>query len=146
MARKPEAQAVSNVHKKLNKLIYYEGMANPYSGGTPDVYYDGPGGDLWVEYKFLPKTPPVVLLTNPKASVKLSALQNRWLNRAHDNGRNVAVVVLTPGKKGCYLYQNRQWELPIKREIFEACLRSRQEIADWIAEQVLNDDSSYNEA
>ena len=51
MAQKPESQAVSSLHTKLDKRVYREGMANPYSGGTPDVYYEGTCGALWVEYK-----------------------------------------------------------------------------------------------
>lgn len=138
MARKPEAVAVSNLHTKLDSRVYHEGMANPYRGGTPDVWYDGNKSDLWVEYKFIPKASPVVI-------PNLSALQTKWLNRAYDNGRNVAVITLMPGKLGGYLYRDKQWNLPMKREIFMSLLLSRQQLADWISDKVLLKPGEENE-
>lgn len=52
-------------------------MHNPYRGGTPDVWYSGKGGDLWIEYKW--------------GKGKLSPLQFEWLTKRHEEGRNVAV-------------------------------------------------------
>lgn len=127
MASKPEASFVRSVNKYIPKEVYHVGMANPYVGGIPDRYYDGNRGDLWVEYKFIPKITGVVL-------PKLSALQTAWLNRAHDNGRNVAVIVGCPD--GGKLYQNKMWQLPVKKKIFEITLMTRRELAEWIIKQV----------
>ena len=63
-------------------------MYTPYSGGTPDMYYEQLRKSLWIEYKFEHKMPGTYRL-----STKLSALQRQWLNRAYANEQDVAVVV-----------------------------------------------------
>ena len=68
-------------------------MADRFTSGVPDNWYSG-RYDLWVEYKYFPegKLPPVIDLTNPKAKVCLSPLQQKWLLERHAQGRNVAVI------------------------------------------------------
>lgn len=64
-------------------------MAVAYSRGTPDRYYEGNSGCIWVEYKFLRILPAKLIKVHDKVTPK----QQLWLNRAHDNGVNVAVIV-----------------------------------------------------
>ena len=66
-------------------------MHNAFRGGTPDVWYSGPGGDLWVEYKWIAKIPKSGIIVP-----NLSALQLDWLTKRRLEGRNVLVVVGTP--------------------------------------------------
>lgn len=134
MARKPEAQYVASVHKHLPANVYHEGMANDYRGGTPDQYYEGPGGALWVEYKFAPKLPTVVDLTRQTTSPKLSPLQMKWLERAYKNNVNVAVILGTPD--GGYIFRYRDWLAPIGRDFLSPLLLPRKDIAKWIASRV----------
>jgi hypothetical protein len=68
---------------------YREKMHNAYRGGTPDVWYSGPGGDLWVEYKWSTSKKGVLVPA-------LSSLQRDWLTKRKLEGRNVAVVVGSP--------------------------------------------------
>lgn len=124
MSVKPESQYISSVHKKLPRT-YAEKNNNPYRSGTPDVWYSGDKGDLWVEYKFLPKTPK-----RTEILPELSPRQKRWLGNRLDEGRNVAVVLGTP--KGGVIYRNRQWLTPLSPEEFGLRLVSNQEVADWI--------------
>lgn len=57
MSKKPETTFIASVHKHLPKELHREKMNNPYSSGTPDVYYSGMKADLWIEYKFIPRIP-----------------------------------------------------------------------------------------
>lgn len=67
-------------------------MHNMYRGGTPDVWYSGPRGDLWVEYKWIPRVPK-----RGTVVPELSALQLDWLTKRKAEGRNVMVIVGAPG-------------------------------------------------
>lgn len=90
MARKPENQFIAGVHKYLPD-VYFEKMNNPYRGGTADVWYSGVHGDLWIEYKYLPKVPSRGLIVPD-----LSELQKRWIANRRAEGRRVHVVVGCP--------------------------------------------------
>lgn len=83
-------------------------MHNPYRGGTPDVWYSGPGGDLWIEYKW--QTWPKSNLIVPE----LSPLQNDWLTRRRNEGRRVGVIVGTP-KGAVFSATPREWKAGIRR-------------------------------
>jgi len=140
MSRKPEATFKASVHRHLptgRTGVYVEGMANDYRGGTPDNYYEGDSGYLWVEWKFLQDIPPVIDLMDAKKQVKLSPLQQKWLGRAESNKINVAVIV---GSKlgGMVLTcdEVHHWSDKITREEFEHNLLSRKELATWIQENV----------
>jgi len=134
MARKPEATFVSSVNKYLPKEVHSEGMANEYRGGTPDRYYEGNKDELWVEYKFLQVIPPVINLLDSKARVKLSPLQQKWLDRAYGNGRNIAVIVGC--KEGGVILTHDRWNKGICRGFFKSHILSRKDIAYWIIKQV----------
>lgn len=93
MAQKPETRYYSLIHKKLPAALYREKMYNPLRGGTPDVWYSGNKGDLWVEYKYVAKLPKTVPVDVGKL---LSPLQARWLEHRAIEGRSVAVIVGSP--------------------------------------------------
>jgi hypothetical protein len=128
MSSKPEANFVRSVNKLLPVGIYHEGMSNPYRGGTPDRWYDGPKNDLWVEFKWFASLPPRII-------PNLSPLQKAWLERAHRNGRNVAVILGSPD--GCYIYTNMAWLQVIPRETYKALSITKRNVAEWITNQVL---------
>lgn len=119
MAKGPEARFRDSVERYLSKAIYVEGMANPYRGGTPDRYYEGPSGVLWVEYKWEDNT--------------LSELQERWLKRAQLNNVNVAIItgVKFPIKGG-YILRIFQYRQSLRTNV----IYTRKEIAQWIERQV----------
>jgi len=83
---KPENTFIKSVHRHLVDT-YAEKMCNPYRAGIPDVWYSGFKRDLWVEYKFLPRTPRGLILPN------LSGQQKLWIERRKAEGRNVWVIV-----------------------------------------------------
>lgn len=136
MSSKPEASFIRSVHKYIPKELYTEGMANPYRGGTPDRYYEGNNGVLWVEYKYFPKLPPVIELTSPKAKVKLSKLQEDWLRRAYNNGLNVAVIAGCPD--GGIIFSGISWDAQWLRAEAVDFIRPRKEVAEWISSQCIN--------
>ena len=104
MATLPETRFYRKIHKHLDKAIHKEKMANPYRGGTPDVWYSGLKTDLWIEYKWLSKP---ALKAPIYVHKLLSALQTRWLDQRLSEGRNVAVILGTP--VGAWIYEDGTW-------------------------------------
>jgi len=134
---KPEAAAVAAVNKKLHTAVWHEGNGGGFVNGKPDQYYEGPAGALWIEYKFALKLPRLLNLCNVGKSPSLSKLQHAWVNRAHTNGVNVAVVLLTK-EDGNHVFTNREWELVHKKETLVAYSQlTRQGVAKWIESIVL---------
>ena len=127
MASKPETTFIKRVHRSLEGP-YAEKNHNGYRGGTPDVWYSGDRGDLWVEYKYLPKLP-----ARKPILPTLSALQAKWLAERAAEGRNVAVIVGTP--TGGVIYRSMTWEHPLTTAEFCARLATTKHIADWIYSQ-----------
>ena len=132
MAVKPENTFRASVHRHLSHLIHKEKMSNPYSSGTADDWYSGKGGDLWIEYKFIPRQPQ-------RGSVKIaslfSKLQLEWLKGRHSEGRNIAAIIGCPS--GGLILRDLDWEIEsVTIEHFTAHLRSRPDLAAWISEQV----------
>ncbi len=121
MSSKPESTFIRSVHKHL-PLVYHEKMNNPFRGGTPDVWYSGDLGDLWVEYKFLPHVPKRTF------TPALSPLQEHWLKCRYSENRRVAVVVGTP--EGGYILEGTAGWYPVDPSKNKMC--SRPEIAQWI--------------
>lgn len=76
----PESRFIARVHRRLHLDIHREKMEGSHS--TPDYYYEGPGGHLWVEYKVHPNKP--------------SRLQQFWHDRALGNNQPVIVATLMP--------------------------------------------------
>lgn len=107
--------------------------SNDYNGGIADVWYSGSKADLWIEYKFLPRTPQrgVVWLCKPNVKKPdLSVLQQEWLRGRYEEGRNVGVIIGCP--EGGVLLKQKDWELSITAEEFRSWLMTRKELADWI--------------
>lgn len=125
---KPETRFIGNIHKLIPQ-VYAEKMNNPWRAGTPDVYYSGDVGDLWVEYKFIERIP-----RSKEILPELTPRQSRWLNNRYDEGRNVAVVLGTP--LGGVIYRNKEWLTPLDSEALEALVIPRKEVALWILSQV----------
>lgn len=99
MASKPESNFIKRVHNALKVFyVYHEKMHNMYRGGTADVWYSGTKSDLWIEYKWLPKTPKRTPIP------ALSELQVEWIKARRQEYRDVWVVVGYPG--GCDVWRN----------------------------------------
>ena len=130
MSTKPESTFIGSVHKKFSgKKPYIEKMYNPLRSGTPDVYYSGDVGDLWVEYKFVPRIP-----RSAEILPDLTPRQRRWLNDRFAEGRNVAVVLGTPD--GGVIYRNKEWNTPLSSTELKARLVPKEGVAQWIKSQV----------
>ena len=126
MSAKPENTFIQSVHRHLPRAVYHEKMANPYRGGTPDVWYSGSRRDLWVEYKYVPAIPRENVLP------ACSPLQLQWLRREYDKGRAVRVIVGCP--TGGVLFADGEWEAPLPSEDFQARVLPRPGLAAWISE------------
>lgn len=133
MAVKPENTFRTGVHRYIKGSgLHHEKMSNPFGSGTADDWYSGPGGDLWVEFKYIPRQPQ-------RGSVKIrklfSALQLEWLTGRHREGRNVAAIIGCPS--GGLILCDEDWELEhVTIEHFNSRVRSRADLAAWIREQV----------
>jgi hypothetical protein len=55
--KKRKASTIARRKVSDESHIHYEKMNNPYRGGTADSWYSGLAGDLWVEFKYLPRVP-----------------------------------------------------------------------------------------
>jgi len=114
-----ESAYTRSVNKLLDPEIHAWKINARYAGGVPDCWYSGPKTDLWVEWKLVQKI-------GKKVTPKLSALQKRWLNRRHDEGRNVSVIIGSPA--GGVIITHKQWNEPyVVMDIL-----SKREIANWI--------------
>jgi hypothetical protein len=129
MAAKPENTFRQGVHKYLPSELHHEKMCNPYSSGTPDDWYSGNRGDLWVEYKYLPKVPLRAEVVPEKL---LSPLQLRWLNGRYTEGRLVAVVIGCP--EGGVILRDQEWMHSYTAQMFRDRLVPRRDIAQWITQ------------
>lgn len=132
MATKPENTFRASVHKYLPPKLHHEKMNNPYSSGTADDWFSGNRADLWIEYKFLPKIPKAIHLTDPNVKKPmLSKLQELWLRGRYVEGRNVWVVISCP--EGGIIIKHCLWEAPISGKYISENLISRKDIATQIA-------------
>ena len=85
-----ESRARQKVHNKLPARqftgpFWWQSMSGTGTGGTPDHYYEGPDGTLWIEWKWTDAK-------NPQGPPKPTELQESWLVRKHKNGGQVAVI------------------------------------------------------
>lgn len=129
MSRGPETTFIASVHRHLPKSLYWMKNHNQFNSGIADCWYDGPNGDLWVEYKFIEvpkKSDTVIDLCNGKNPI-ISKLQQNWLKDRVHNGRHVAVVVGC--KEGGVWIRNRLWEKPVSAAEFRDHIQKRSEIA-----------------
>ena len=119
----PENTFIQGVHRHLPTDLYRMKNHNQYNGGIPDVWYSGPAGDLWIEYKFnaLPKRRDTLVAIN------LSELQKDWLRCRHAEGRSVGVVVGC--KEGGVWFPGLSWEPEITAEEFRERISDRKALA-----------------
>lgn len=103
---------------------------NQYNGGIADVWYSGPAGDLWIEYKFvvLPKRDDTIIAPN------LSELQRAWLRGRHSEGRRVGVIIGT--KNGGVWLPGLAWDSPLITAEFRKLTMSRSDLAEVITKLV----------
>ncbi len=125
---KPESRFISGINRLLPST-YAEKMNNPWRSGTADVWYSGDRGDLWVEYKYIPRIP-----RSNEILPDITPRQRRWLNCRYHEGRNVAVVLGTP--TGGVIYRNLEWSIPLDTDTLIERVVPRDEIARWIFTQV----------
>lgn len=136
MSAKPENKFQAGVHSYFDPLlVYHEKMANPYRGGTADVWYSGKGRgskDLWIEWKFLavPARDTTVIDLVGGKNPAISQLQQHWLKERYLEGRNVWVGV--GSTKGGIILMDREWERPLTAGDFRRELMSRKELAAFI--------------
>ncbi len=147
MGVKPESQFISNVHKYLPYFVHCENMHNPYRAGVPDVWYDSPYNDIWVEYKWFQKVPPTFNLVHDNRN-GLSALQYQWIMRAHNNGRRVFVVAGAKfgNKPKGLLIQPAYLETDIKRDDFASAVFSCKELATILVRWMELTDEQFQQA
>jgi hypothetical protein len=131
MASKPETRYRLRVENKLPSGIYHLKLALPYAGGVADSWYSSTDGDLWVEYKWIPKPPVRVDLDLVGGDDPwISKLQQDWLRDRHEEGRNVGVIVGTP--KGGLIFPGREWESPVSPEHLEFV--DIEEVVRWLVQ------------
>lgn len=127
MSAKPETTFIASIHKHLPRQgLYHMKNHNVYNAGVADVWYSGPWGDLWVEYKFaeVPKrdSTPVVL--------GLSELQKRWLRDRYKEGRSVGVMLGC--REGGVWFPGLNWETPFTAADLRSWLTPRHKLAELI--------------
>jgi hypothetical protein len=100
-----EKALYNKVDRGVARIVHRQSMTGASRGmnGTLDRYYDGPNGDLWIEYKQLDHMPKDgIVRPAPRSCAKsqpkgcLSAMQMRWFARRCRNGGNAWVVVGLP--------------------------------------------------
>ena len=85
-----EKHFINKVHKKLSSDIYKWKINDAYHGGVPDVFYSGPGGHCFVEYKYKKELPK---RHNTYIKFGVTAQQCAWLNARKDEGVPVFVAL-----------------------------------------------------
>ena len=126
MSAKPETTFIRSVNKHLPSHIYSMKNNNVYCAGVPDVWYSGPGGDLWVEYKFvvIPKRSDTVV------KVELSELQKTWLRDRDAEGRDVGVIIGCA--EGGVWFAGLSWDFEFTAEKFRTWVEDRKVLASRI--------------
>lgn len=89
-----EGTCINYVVNRLKKLpggakIHSQSMTfgSRSFAGTPDRYFDGPGGDLWAEFKYMPSVPRSGIIggMDEKKQGFYRAKQVAWLERRYNN-------------------------------------------------------------
>ena len=85
-----ERHFINKIHKRLSSDIYKWKINDAYHGGVPDVFYSGPGGHCFVEYKYKKELPK---RHNTFIKFGVTAQQCAWLNARKDEGVRVFVAL-----------------------------------------------------
>ena len=96
-----ERHFINKIHKRLSSDIYKWKINDAYHGGVPDVFYSGPGGHCFVEYKYKKELPK---RHNTFIKFGVTAQQCAWLNARKDEG--VPVFVALGGGKSIVFNNN----------------------------------------
>lgn len=129
---KPESTFITSIHRRLPVDLYRIKNNNTYNAGQADVWYSGPGGDPWIEYKFITvpvRDGTVIDLVGGKAP-ELSHLQQDWLRSRHVEGRTVGVIV--GSKDGGVWFPGTSWDQTYTAADFRSWLLSRDALANII--------------
>lgn len=129
MALKPESKFLQKINKQVTG--YKVKLNVQFNNGIPDCYYSGSAGDLWVEYKWIPKLP---VRNSTEIKIDLSPAQLLWLHGRCKEGRNVAVIVGSP--EGCVILTDCRWEQPLTSEQFRNLMVQPTEASVWINHHV----------
>jgi hypothetical protein len=129
-----EHSFIKSIHKHLHPDVYKWKIHDTYTGGVPDAMYSGPGGVLFVEYKYV-KAFPKRDTTMIKTSVSL--LQLQWLERMNTAAKaalivgveDSAVIITSDFVTRC---------ANIRSQDLLAQPISRKDIAEWVSNQVLH--------
>ena len=85
-----ERHFINKIHKRLSSDIYKWKINDAYHGGVPDVFYSGPGGHCFVEYKYKKELPKK---HNTFIKFGVTAQQYAWLNARKDEGVPVFIAL-----------------------------------------------------
>ena len=121
---------------KLPSGIHVQSMtsASLNNNGTPDRYIDGPASDLWVEFKFLPRTPKVL-----RPYELLSAQQMAWLKRRGSRGNAIVVIGFRISERkaaGLILDVPSTWEIDHAKDAYSIQLLSNIDVSNYLARRV----------
>jgi len=93
-------------------------MANPFTGGIPDRYYEGIKANVWIEFKHILR--PTHMFDARKA---ITERQREWLERNWANGYHPQVIVGVGLTHGFILDVpedwNHKWEATVHRKLHQ---------------------------
>lgn len=122
-----ESQYWQSLRKLIKpRLAYVWKIHASYEAGVPD-WYASDSQDWWIENKRLAtSSPPASLdLTNKKY---LRANQQLWLERRHNEGRNVGVIVF--GEPGHIWLPELEFQAPVSCEEYMDGAMDMKQLAD----------------
>ncbi len=134
MAQKPENTFRASVHRYLPDSVQHDKMNNPYTSGVADDLYCGNRGDLWVEYKFLPKI-PVRAAVDPKkllSDLQMDWIAERYKRTQHSDERHIAVVIGC--SEGGVILTDLAWTQQLTADEFKRRIVPRRSVAEWIVQ------------
>jgi hypothetical protein len=120
-----ERSFIDSVHRQIDAQwnLHKQSMTGVMgANGTPDYYYEVLNVEdhekiataTWIEYKYVKYLPPKINLANRTKKYSLSALQNRWLDRAHHNKIRAAAVL--GSLDGAIIFTNGSWNKVLDRD------------------------------
>jgi hypothetical protein len=121
-----EHSFIRAVHRRLPANILRWKINDSYAGGVPDAFYAGAARCLFVEYKFVKI--PVRDSTNLR--IGLSEQQKLWLNKMHNMGQSVAVVI--GSQAGALILTNSAWNESINKATYLELSSEVTNVAAWI--------------
>lgn len=121
-----ESSFIKSIHIKLPRSIYKWKINDSLTNGVADAYYSAKGGDLWVEYKYIPTLPK---RESTLIKTCLTEQQALWLNARSVEGRSVALVIGSPD--GC-LILDTAFNRTFTKDEFIRTAKPLQSVIDYI--------------